>query len=242
MKYNKKFETKVKRIANHYFRIIDTHKECTCCHKRLPKSEFRPIDKKSHIDGLYYMCYSCESKKGAKYYAENTEKLKRANKQYRQSLKTKDPDKRRFQRSLDNLIKGMAPTYRELAKQFDFTFKSGRRCRMKNFGAYIEQSWRLLPSSLKEDFPDILTFNEIMSLRAEQKIHFDHIWTHNFMCNQIKTGKYRNYNIWPNFYLNLRPLPATKNMERGHDSNKFVDYIPEEQRKKILSEIFIPPT
>ena len=67
MKYSKKFENKVKRIANHYFRIIDTHKECTCCHKRLPKSEFRPIDKKSHIDGLYYMCYSCESKKGAKY-------------------------------------------------------------------------------------------------------------------------------------------------------------------------------
>lgn len=242
MKYNKKFETKVKRIANHYFRIIDTHKECTCCHKRLPKSEFRPIDKKSHIDGLYYMCYSCESKKGAKRYAQNTEKIKNTNKEYKQSLKTNDPEKYRLQERVYGIGQSNEATYRELAKQFDFTFKSGRRCKLKNFGAYIEQSWRLLPSSLKEDFPDILTFKEIMSLRAEQKIHFDHIWTHTFMCDQIKTGKYRNYNIWPNFYLNLRPLPATKNVERGHDSNKFVDYIPEEQRKKILSEIFIPPT
>ena len=63
MKYSKKFETKVKRIANRYFRIIDTHKECTCCHKDYLNLIQKII--KNYIDGLN-ICVIVASQKGRK--------------------------------------------------------------------------------------------------------------------------------------------------------------------------------
>jgi len=58
-------------------------KHCTGCEKDLPTGEFNKD--RSKKDGLACRCRKCESRRGKKYRADNREKIRRSQKEYRET-------------------------------------------------------------------------------------------------------------------------------------------------------------
>lgn len=231
------FATKLNRILRRMQTAAREEFECKICGEVKNKEHFRFSKKTGRLEG--FECKQCKSEISKKKYAEDEnfrQNRKSQTKVWFKNLKQNDPERYRKLNSRDCREQSL----RKVAKENNVNCSFSHRINQNGFDKHIQNEWKRLPIKIKNKYslPNELSIDEISELRREGVIHFDHIIPISNIKQEIKSGNLSGKTIYPNHYLNIRPLPASENMNRSDNLDYLTEYLKNNEVAKIKEAVF----